>query len=48
MGKDNLEGAQIDMTVDTIGDLVEPIIKWLFEKDETRKVCLYYAFLIPF
>jgi len=39
-GKTDLEQARADMIVDCIADTIKPVLKFVFQTDESIKVCI--------
>ncbi len=44
-GGNDIEQAKVDMISDTIEDLMNGFMKFMFEKDEARKVNIFYTYV---
>lgn len=47
-GSDDVENAQIAAVVDAIGDVLREVFKFVFEKDEEKKVQAVYVAVLQF
>ncbi len=45
-GADNMNQARVDMIADTVDDLMAGVVKFMTEKDETRKVSTFYSYIL--